>query len=244
MVRVHRLVVVGFTRAVEGRVLMSHVLLVMPSHLNSHADHLLLYLSWDHQHFALHLVVFSLGSIDDSSAFGILVSRSLNAKLPILQPLTHHCVRELYIESFSQHIHCKCNLERSKLGKGFMLSDSSDCLGLRAKDTQYRTAEVQKAIGVSGYRMSDTHNKRDRTIGLGAFDQLDLVVTESVIRWASYIYISPIPVAWFAGPPLSHMSSPQFILFDFENHFPTFFSSNNFQDFSSLNNSNSPIFHP
>lgn len=63
MVKAHRLVVVGFTRVVEGRVLKNHELLVMFSHFNSHADHPLLSLSWDHQHFALHLVIFLLAAL-------------------------------------------------------------------------------------------------------------------------------------------------------------------------------------
>ena len=38
--------------------------------------------------------------------------------------------------------------------------------------------------------MSDTHNERNKTIGLGVFDQLDLLVTESMIRKVSCTHIS------------------------------------------------------
>lgn len=49
----------------------------------------------------------------------------------------------------------------------------------------HKGAEVKKTEGTMGSRMSAIHGKRNRTIGLGEFDQLDLMVTESVIRWAS-----------------------------------------------------------
>ncbi|CAL5404949.1 unnamed protein product [Camellia sinensis] len=39
--------------------------------------------------------------------------------------------------------------------------------------------------GTNGSRMSGIHSRRNHTIGLGEFDQIDLMVTESVIRWAS-----------------------------------------------------------
>lgn len=51
-----------------------------------------------------------------------------------------------------------------------MLSDSSVCPGREAKDTQYGIAKVKGVRGISGYRMSNTHNKRNNSIGLGAFD--------------------------------------------------------------------------
>lgn len=73
-----------------------------------------------------------------------------------------------------------------------MLSDSSLCLGDEAKDID-KTAEVKRTGGTSGYRISGIHNKRNRTIGLGEFDQLDLAVTESVIRWASCTHLPTAP---------------------------------------------------
>lgn len=74
-----------------------------------------------------------------------------------------------------------------------MLSDSSLCLEHEAKDIQCKTAEVKRAGGTSGHRISGIHNKRNRTIGLGEFDQLDVVVTESVIRWASCTHLPTAP---------------------------------------------------
>ncbi|KAK4792621.1 hypothetical protein SAY86_023056 [Trapa natans] len=47
-----------------------------------------------------------------------------------------------------------------------------------------KVAEV-KRVGGSGHRMLALRGKRNRTIGLGEREQLDLMVTESVIRWSS-----------------------------------------------------------
>lgn len=54
----------------------------------------------------------------------------------------------------------------------------------------HKAAEVKKTEGVVGYRMPGIQGKRNRTIGLGEFDQLDLMVTESVIRWASCTHLT------------------------------------------------------
>ncbi|EYU25048.1 hypothetical protein ABFS82_06G038700 [Erythranthe guttata] len=40
-----------------------------------------------------------------------------------------------------------------------------------------------------GVRMVGSHSRRNHTIGLGEFEQIDLVVTESVIRWASCTHL-------------------------------------------------------
>ncbi|KAL6961823.1 calcium,calmodulin-dependent protein kinase [Sarracenia purpurea var. burkii] len=68
----------------------------------------------------------------------------------------------------------------ASLGKLFDLPDSSICFG---------HGEVKKAEGSSGSRISGINSKRNRTIGLGEFDQLDIMVTESVIRWASCTHL-------------------------------------------------------
>ncbi|XVE64908.1 hypothetical protein DITRI_Ditri07aG0139800 [Diplodiscus trichospermus] len=47
--------------------------------------------------------------------------------------------------------------------------------------------------GPNGSRLAGIHNKRNHTIGLGEFDHFDLVVTESVIRWASCTHIPTAP---------------------------------------------------
>nr|GEW84993.1 calcium-dependent protein kinase 26 isoform X1 [Tanacetum cinerariifolium] len=52
---------------------------------------------------------------------------------------------------------------------------------------EQKLGEVKRG---SGSRKSSMHNKRNRTIGLGEFEQLDLVVAESVIRWVSCTHLS------------------------------------------------------
>lgn len=58
-------------------------------------------------------------------------------------------------------------------------------------ETEHRT-EIRRG-GTSGYKASVIHSKRNHTIGLGEQDQLDLIVTESVIRWASCTHIQGAP---------------------------------------------------
>lgn len=72
--------------------------------------------------------------------------------------------------------------------------DSSICLvgeGHGEREVVHKPVDFAKrVVGTSGSRVSGIHKKRNRTIGLGEFEQLDLMVTESVIRWASCTYLS------------------------------------------------------
>ncbi|XP_015901876.3 calcium-dependent protein kinase 26 [Ziziphus jujuba] len=52
--------------------------------------------------------------------------------------------------------------------------------------------EIRKG-GTSGLKVVGIHSKRNHTIGLGELNQLDIIVTESVIRWASCTDIPTAP---------------------------------------------------
>ncbi|GFZ15274.1 phosphoenolpyruvate carboxylase-related kinase 1 [Actinidia rufa] len=77
--------------------------------------------------------------------------------------------------------YCSSYAEAS-LGKHFGLPGLSPCFGHGDREMGHKVVEVKRSEGTSGSRMSGIHSKRNRTIGLGEFDQLDLMVTESVIR--------------------------------------------------------------
>lgn len=47
--------------------------------------------------------------------------------------------------------------------------------------------------GGNGSKLSSIHSRRNHTIGLGELDQLNIMVTESVIRWASCTHIPTAP---------------------------------------------------
>lgn len=47
--------------------------------------------------------------------------------------------------------------------------------------------------GPGGTKVAGIHSKRNHTIGLGEFTQLNVIVTESVIRWASCTDIPTAP---------------------------------------------------
>lgn len=73
----------------------------------------------------------------------------------------------------------------SCLDKLFDLADSSPPIKREIEEMDHKKETWRSGISVSrGF-----HNKRNHTIGLGEFDQLDLIVTESVIRWASCTHI-------------------------------------------------------
>lgn len=62
--------------------------------------------------------------------------------------------------------------------------DSPLCFGHDVKELDCKPVEGKRAGGTIGLGAFGFHNKRNQTIGLGECEQLDLVVTESVIRWS------------------------------------------------------------
>ncbi|KAK9291606.1 hypothetical protein L1049_019555 [Liquidambar formosana] len=79
----------------------------------------------------------------------------------------------------------------ASLGNLFMFSNSSLCFG--ATEIEHKGAEGRRAGVTSGSRMLGIHNKRNNTIDLGQLEQLDLMVTESVSRWASCTHLPTAP---------------------------------------------------
>ncbi|KAL4383892.1 hypothetical protein GQ457_15G001850 [Hibiscus cannabinus] len=68
------------------------------------------------------------------------------------------------------------------LDKLLILPDSPLCCGPEAKEKEIKTAEFGRTAGTSGSRLL---SKRNLTIGHGEREQIDFMVSESVIRWAS-----------------------------------------------------------
>ncbi|KAE8709697.1 Calcium-dependent protein kinase 11 [Hibiscus syriacus] len=72
------------------------------------------------------------------------------------------------------------------LDKLLVLPDSSLCFGPEAREKEIKADEFGRTGGTSGSRLLLAfHSKRNRTIGHGEREQLDFMVSESVIRWAS-----------------------------------------------------------
>lgn len=76
-------------------------------------------------------------------------------------------------------------LAEASMGKLLLLPDSTLSFGPDDKKLNRKPVETKRAGGTNGHRVLGIHSKRNRTIGLGEREQLDLVVTESVIRWSS-----------------------------------------------------------
>lgn len=77
----------------------------------------------------------------------------------------------------------------ANLGMLLVLPDSSLCFRHVATELENKPSEYKRAGGTNWSRMSGIHSKRNRTIGLGEHEQLDLIVTESVIRWSSCTHL-------------------------------------------------------
>ncbi|KAL2602002.1 hypothetical protein AAZV13_10G201100 [Glycine max] len=71
--------------------------------------------------------------------------------------------------------------------------DSPLCFGHDVKELDCKPVEGKRAGGTIGLGAFGFHNKRNQTIGLGECEQLDLVVTESVIRWSSCTQLPTSP---------------------------------------------------
>jgi calcium-dependent protein kinase len=74
-----------------------------------------------------------------------------------------------------------------------LVPESSLCCGREAREMENKPVEVKRAGAAIGSRVLGIHSKRNRTIGLGEHEQLDLMVTESVIRWASCTHLPTAP---------------------------------------------------
>lgn len=74
-----------------------------------------------------------------------------------------------------------------------LLPDSPLSLGNDVKEKDHKPVETKRACGTNCNRTLGFHSKRNRTIGLGECEQLDLVVTESVIRWLSCTQLPTSP---------------------------------------------------
>ncbi|KAK7380234.1 hypothetical protein VNO78_32739 [Psophocarpus tetragonolobus] len=96
------------------------------------------------------------------------------------------------VEQKSCKLECTANMSdvnaiagETNLEKLFLLQDSPLCIGDNVKETNRKPLEAKRASGMNGHKVLGIHSKRNRTIGLGECEQLDLMVTESVIRWSS-----------------------------------------------------------
>eukprot|EP00268_Persea_americana_P034444 TRINITY_DN34044_c0_g1_i2.p1 TRINITY_DN34044_c0_g1~~TRINITY_DN34044_c0_g1_i2.p1 ORF type:complete len:385 (+),score=89.10 TRINITY_DN34044_c0_g1_i2:754-1908(+) len=81
----------------------------------------------------------------------------------------------------------------SSFEKLFMSMDTSACGGSRIRENEDKTADVRRGGATSSRGLLGMQSRRNRTIGLGEFEQLDVMVTESVIRWASCTHLPTAP---------------------------------------------------
>ncbi|KAJ1386357.1 Serine/threonine-protein kinase, active site [Sesbania bispinosa] len=125
---------------------------------------------------------FSFQSTDDSPGLEFASPIPSMLSFSFLSPSS-------VVEQKSCKLECSANFSvvnaiagEASLGKLLLPPDSVEH---DIKETGRKPSETKRAGGMNGHRVLGIHNKRNRTIGLGECVQLDLVVTESVIRWSS-----------------------------------------------------------
>lgn len=93
-------------------------------------------------------------------------------------------------QSYESDIKAKASLmdEDSGLGKLLFSPDPSQPVKNKLSEMEHRT-EFRRGAAANGSKNSSVTSKRNHTIGLGELDQLDLMASESVIRWASCTHL-------------------------------------------------------
>ena len=142
---------------------------------------------------------FSFRSSDDSNALEFIspVSSMLSFAFSNPGPVIEQGSSALEFSSNISRIDSVCGgyqlSEEGSLAKMLLLPESSLCCGHEAREMENEPVEVKRAGAGIGSKMLGIHSKRNRTIGLGEREQLDIMVTESVIRWASCTRLPTAP---------------------------------------------------
>lgn len=132
---------------------------------------------------------FSFRSSGDSIGIGSEISSSPVLSMPSFAFFGPgsivdyaNCKAEVPVDiSIVQSAHKEATLD-----KLLILPDSSVCFThLSSRHMENKPTEVKRAGGTSRSRVAGIHSKRNCTIGLGEHEQIDFIVTESVIRWSS-----------------------------------------------------------
>ncbi|KAJ6761287.1 CALCIUM-DEPENDENT PROTEIN KINASE 34-LIKE [Salix purpurea] len=141
---------------------------------------------------------FSFRSSDDSNALEFIspVSSMLSFAFSSPGPVIEQGSSALELSSNISRIDSVCGghqLSEGSLAKMLLLPESSLCCGHEAREIENKPVEVKRAGAAIGSKMLGMHSKRNRTIGLGEREQLDIMVTESIIRWASCTRLPTAP---------------------------------------------------
>jgi calcium-dependent protein kinase len=141
---------------------------------------------------------FSFHNGDDSNALEFMspVSSMPSFAFSSAGPVIEVGSSTLELSSNISRIDSVCGgnqLSEISLGKMLLLPEPSLCCGCEAREMENSPVEVKRAGAEIGSRALGIHGKRNRTIGLGECEQLDLMVTESVIRWASCTHLPTAP---------------------------------------------------
>ncbi|KAJ7970026.1 Calcium-dependent kinase [Quillaja saponaria] len=129
---------------------------------------------------------FSFRSAGDTSDLEISSPLSSMPSFAFLGPISVVDQGSYELEFTTNRSNVKAIHGEASLGR---LLDSPLCFEQESKEIEIKPGDTNRTGGTNGYRVSGIHNKRNRTIGLGEREQLDFMVTESVIRWSSCTHL-------------------------------------------------------
>ncbi|MQL93104.1 hypothetical protein Taro_025742 [Colocasia esculenta] len=133
---------------------------------------------------------FSFRSCDESSSMGFSSPVQSLPSFAFFSPSSPK-VQDKPSSLDADRAECSKIQRDSSFGKLFSSPDSSACLSREITNVGLKALDVKR--GTTTSRALGIHNKRNRTIGLGELEQLDIMVTESVIRWASCTHLPSAP---------------------------------------------------
>lgn len=110
--------------------------------------------------------------------------------LPSMPSFTFFSPSTMVDESNNSSLKAKASMidEGSGLGQLSFPPDPSQPIRHKLSEMEHRT-EFRRGGVANGSKISSMSSKRNHTIGLGELDQLDLMASESVIRWASCTHL-------------------------------------------------------
>ncbi|KAL3498760.1 hypothetical protein ACH5RR_041492 [Cinchona calisaya] len=116
---------------------------------------------------------------------GKSIAPEFSSPLPSMPSFTFFSPSPVLDQSYESGF--KAKPSGSGLGKLFFSPDPSQPIH-KLSEIEHRT-EFRRGAAANGSKISSMSSKRNHTIGLGELDQLDLMASESVIRWASCTHL-------------------------------------------------------
>ncbi|KGN50150.1 calcium-dependent protein kinase 26 [Cucumis sativus] len=137
------------------------------------------------------------GGFSFSSCVELDTATEFSSPIPKLPSFTFFSPCSSTVDQVNSSMRFKANLSLSETLHEEPIKRKLSLLLEPTIPAKYRFGEMEwketRKGGPGGSRGTNIPSKRNHTIGLGELDQLNLIVTESVIRWASCTHIPTTP---------------------------------------------------